>query len=94
MSSSLSRTEQTATLLVDNGHIVTGASPGKLRQLNGSGKLYVGGTAAPADADSGVNGFPGMRGCISDLSVGKLLSVEMVLKAKVGRNVDSCANSA
>ena len=90
---SIFRTEQTATLLVDNGHIVTGASPGKLRQLNGSGKLYVGGTAA-ADADSGVNGFPGMKGCISDLSVGKLLSVEMVLKAKVGQNVDSCSNSA
>ena len=38
----LSRIEQTATLRVDNGPIATGASPGKLRQLNGNGQLFVG----------------------------------------------------
>ena len=37
-----SRIEQTATVRVDNGPIVTGASPGKLRQLNGNGHVYVG----------------------------------------------------
>ena len=36
------RTEQTATLKVDDGHIITGASPGKLRQLNGNGQLFIG----------------------------------------------------
>lgn len=36
------RTEQTASLKVDNGHILTGASPGKLRQLNGNGRIYIG----------------------------------------------------
>jgi len=36
------RTEQTASLKVDNGHIITGASPGKLRQLNGNGQLFIG----------------------------------------------------
>jgi hypothetical protein len=36
------RTEQTATLKVDGGHIITGASPGKLRQLNGNGHLFIG----------------------------------------------------
>ena len=36
------RIEQTATLRVDNGPIATGASPGKLRQLNGNGQLFVG----------------------------------------------------
>ena len=68
---------------------MTGASPGKLRQLNGSGRMFVGGTS-----DGGVRGFRGMRGCVSDLSIGKLISVEMVLKAKEGQNVDSCGNSA
>ena len=38
------RTEQTATLKVDGGHIITGASPGKLRQLNGNGHLFIGTT--------------------------------------------------
>ena len=38
----LFRTEQTATLKVDGGHIITGASPGKLRQLNGNGHLFIG----------------------------------------------------
>ena len=38
----LCRTEQTASLKVDNGHIVTGASPGKLRQLNGNGQIFIG----------------------------------------------------
>ena len=36
------RIEQTATLRVDNGPIVTGASPGKLRQLNGNGHVFIG----------------------------------------------------
>ena len=36
------RTEQTASLRIDNGHIVTGASPGKLRQLNGNGHIFIG----------------------------------------------------
>ena len=36
------RTEQTASLKVDNGHILTGSSPGKLRQLNGNGQLFIG----------------------------------------------------
>ena len=38
----ISRIEQTATLRVDNGPIVTGASPGKLRQLNGNGHVFIG----------------------------------------------------
>ena len=36
------RNEQTASLRVDNGPLVTGASPGKLRQLNGNGQVYLG----------------------------------------------------
>ena len=34
--------EQTATLMVDNGEVVSGKSPGKLRQLNTANGLYVG----------------------------------------------------
>ena len=37
-----SRNEQTASLRVDSGNLVTGASPGKLRQLNGNGQVYLG----------------------------------------------------
>ena len=36
------RNEQTASLRVDSGNLVTGASPGKLRQLNGNGQVYLG----------------------------------------------------
>ena len=36
------RNEQTASLRVDSGQLVTGASPGKLRQLNGNGQVYLG----------------------------------------------------
>ena len=42
LSNSICRIEQTATVRVDNGPIVTGASPGKLRQLNGNGQLFIG----------------------------------------------------
>jgi hypothetical protein len=42
LSNFICRIEQTATVRVDNGPIVTGASPGKLRQLNGNGQLFIG----------------------------------------------------
>ena len=35
----------------------------------------------------------GIRGCVSDLSVGKLFSIEMVLKARRGQNVERCTEN-
>lgn len=83
------RIEQTATVRVDNGPIVTGASPGKLRQLNGNGQLFIGGVE---DIDQlPVPQFrKGFVGCISELSVGKLFSIDLLNRAKNGQNVDSC----
>ena len=36
------RLEQTASLMVDNGDVITGTSPGKLRQLNAGAGLFLG----------------------------------------------------
>lgn len=86
------RIEQTATLRVDNGHIVTGASPGKLRQLNGNGQLYIGG-AEDLEHLPVPQFRSGLVGCISELSVGKIYSVNLLQRAKNGRNVDNCRNN-
>jgi hypothetical protein len=83
------RTEQTATLKVDDGHIITGASPGKLRQLNGNGQLFIGGTEDLEYLP--VNMFRnGFVGCVGELSIGRVFAVDMIQKAKNGRNVESC----
>ena len=34
--------EQTASLMVDNGEVITGSAPGNLRQLNAKAGLYIG----------------------------------------------------
>ena len=39
---SIFRLEQTASLMVDNGDVITGSSPGKLRQLNARAGLFLG----------------------------------------------------
>jgi hypothetical protein len=38
------RLEQTASLMVDNGEVITGSAPGQLRQLNTQAGLYLGGS--------------------------------------------------
>lgn len=38
----LFRLEQTASLMVDNGDVITGSAPGNLRQLNAKTGLYIG----------------------------------------------------
>lgn len=83
------RIEQTATLRVDNGPIATGASPGKLRQLNGNGQLFVGG-AEEIDQLPVPQFRRGLVGCISELSVGKLFALDLLHRAQNGQNVDSC----
>ena len=119
---------------MDNGPIATGASPGKLRQLNGNGQLFVGKIFgadfalsenvkdkssglypvlpwSSCDSDSltpsnfnfflvggveEIDQLPvpqfrrGLVGCISELSVGKLFSLDLLHRAQNGQNVDSC----
>ena len=61
------RTEQTATLRVDNGHVVTGSSLGILRQLNTSGKLFVGGIESMDTLPIPQFQGRGMRGCVGQV---------------------------
>ena len=75
------RTEQTASLKVDNGHVLTGASPGKLRQLNGNGRVYVGGVEDPEQLP--VRGGHGrsMVGCVSgDLNKNPIFFIGQISK--------------
>jgi len=68
---------------------MTGASPGKLRQLNGDGHLYVGGVPDPAHLPA-ADLRPPLVGCVGDLSVGRAFNVNLLAEADVGVNVEIC----
>ncbi|XP_059078305.1 pikachurin-like [Tigriopus californicus] len=83
------RAEQTASLNVDNGHVITGASPGKLRQLNGNGQVYIGGMEDLEHLP--LSEFRhGLMGCIADITIGRLFDIKMMEDSSDGRNVENC----
>jgi len=82
------RLDQKASLLVDNGDMVTAQSPGDLTQLNTQPTLYLGGL--PDDITDATSYYSGIVGCVSDLSVGNIAAIDMLAQADRGRNVDLC----
>jgi len=85
----LCRNEQTATLKVDEGRVLTGASPGKLRQLNGDGHLLIGGAPHPEHVPLADFRTP-LVGCVGDLSAGRAYNVDLLAEADAGVNVEAC----
>lgn len=86
------RMEQTASLMVDNGPVITGASPGKLRQLNSGAGLYLGGVEDLTYL-AAKRYRTGLVGCIAEFSLGRMYNINMLHLATLGRNIDSCVDS-
>lgn len=83
------RLEQTASLMVDNGDVITGTSPGKLRQLNAGAGLFLGGVDDTNFLTA--NRYKtGLVGCVGELSIGSMVNINMLHKAEKGKNIDTC----
>ncbi|XP_030623913.1 pikachurin-like [Chanos chanos] len=83
------RDGQTGRLTVDDSDSVVGKSPGKMRQLNTSGFLYIGGLKEISLHSSGWH-TRGLVGCISHLTLSTNYHVSLVEQASDGRNIDTC----
>ncbi|CAB4065123.1 unnamed protein product [Lepeophtheirus salmonis] len=87
----LTRNELTASLRMDNGPIYTTMSPGKLKQLNANGEVYLGGAEYMKSLP--IQHFrEGFTGCIAELSIGKISSINLMHEAASGRNIENCEN--
>jgi len=84
------RMEQTASLMVDNGAVITGTAPGQLRQLNANNGLYIGGVEGePSIVSSKYHS--GLTGCVAELSVGSMVNINLLHSAERGNNIDACS---
>jgi hypothetical protein len=83
------RLDQTASLMVDTGPVITGASPGNLRHLNPGSGLYLGGAEKLAKL-SASRFKTGFTGCVAELSVGNMVNIAMLHSAVRGANIDDC----
>lgn len=83
------RLERTASLMVDNGEVITGTSPGKLRQLNARAGLFLGG-ADDLNYLAASRYKTGLVGCVAELSIGNMVNINMLHKAEKGKNIDTC----
>jgi len=83
------RLDKTASLMVDTGPVITGSSPGSLRQLNAGSGLYLGGAEnlAILSASRFKTGF---TGCVAELSIGNMVNIAMLHTAERGSNIDEC----
>lgn len=84
------RDGQTGKLTVDDYGAKTGRSPGKMRQLNMNGPLYVGGMKEIAlHTDRQYVG--GLVGCVSHLTLSTDYHVALVEDAADGKNINTCS---
>ncbi|XP_066506757.1 pikachurin-like isoform X2 [Hoplias malabaricus] len=81
------RDGQTGKLSVDNSTIRVGSSPGKMRQLNISGALYVGGIK---EASLHRPYLQGLVGCISHLTLSTNFHLALTEDASDGKNINTC----
>ncbi|XP_075875680.1 pikachurin isoform X2 [Nelusetta ayraudi] len=85
------RDGQSGKLTVDDYGAKTGRSPGKMRQLNMNGPLYVGGMKEIAlHTDRQYVG--GLVGCVSHLTLSTDYHVALVEDAADGKNINTCSN--
>jgi len=83
------RLDQTASLMVDTGPVITGTSPGNLRHLNPGSGLYLGGAEKLAKL-SASRFKTGFTGCVAELSIGNMVNIAMLHSAERGANIDEC----
>uniref|UniRef100_A0A3B4VHG4 EGF like, fibronectin type III and laminin G domains n=1 Tax=Seriola dumerili TaxID=41447 RepID=A0A3B4VHG4_SERDU len=85
------RDGQSGKLTVDDYGAKTGRSPGKMRQLNINGPLYVGGMKEIAlHTNRQYNG--GLVGCVSHFTLSTDYHLALVEDAADGKNINTCSN--
>ncbi|CAL8249334.1 unnamed protein product [Merluccius merluccius] len=85
------RDGQSGKLTVDDYGAKTGRSPGKMRQLNVNGPLYVGGMKEVA-LHTNRQHVGGLVGCISHLTLSTDFHLGLVEDAGDGKNINTCSN--
>ncbi|KAK5603998.1 hypothetical protein CRENBAI_024714 [Crenichthys baileyi] len=85
------RDGQSGKLTVDDYGAKTGRSPGKMRQLNINGPLYVGGMKEIA-LHTNRQYLGGLVGCVSHFTLSTDYHVALVEGAADGKNINTCSN--
>ncbi|KAM6958773.1 pikachurin [Aplochiton taeniatus] len=85
------RDGQSGKVTVDDYGAKTGRSPGKMRQLNINGPLYVGGMKEIA-LHSNRQYMRGLVGCVSHLTLSTDYHMALVEDAVDGKNINTCTN--
>ncbi|KAI5088518.1 pikachurin isoform X1, partial [Silurus meridionalis] len=78
-------------LTVDDYGVETGRSPGKMRQLNINGELYIGGMKEIA-LHTSRQYLAGLVGCVSHFTLSTDYHVSLVEDAADGKNINICSN--
>uniref|UniRef100_A0A3B3YLS5 EGF like, fibronectin type III and laminin G domains n=1 Tax=Poecilia mexicana TaxID=48701 RepID=A0A3B3YLS5_9TELE len=85
------RDGQSGKLTVDDYGAKTGRSPGKMRQLNINGPLYVGGMKEIA-LHTNRQYLGGLVGCVSHFTLSTDFHLALVEDAADGKNINTCSN--
>ncbi|MED6232065.1 hypothetical protein ATANTOWER_020139 [Ataeniobius toweri] len=85
------RDGQSGKLTVDDYGAKTGRSPGKMRQLNINGPLYVGGMKEIA-LHTNRQYLGGLVGCVSHFTLSTDYHLALVEDAADGKNINTCSN--
>ncbi|KAM3868180.1 pikachurin isoform 2-T2 [Diretmus argenteus] len=85
------RDGQSGKLTVDDYGAKTGRSPGKMRQLNINGPLYVGGMKEIA-LHTNRQYMGGLVGCVSHFTLSTDYHLALVEDADDGKNINTCSN--
>ncbi|XP_032372298.1 pikachurin isoform X2 [Etheostoma spectabile] len=85
------RDGQSGKLTVDDYGAKTGRSPGKMRQLNINGPLYVGGMKEIA-LHTNRQYIGGLVGCVSHFTLSTDYHIALVEDAADGKNINTCSN--
>ncbi|XP_060763534.1 pikachurin [Neoarius graeffei] len=85
------RDGQSGKLTVDDYGVETGQSPGKMRQLNVNGELYIGGMKEVA-LHTSHQYLAGLVGCVSHFTLSTDYHVSLVEDAVDGKNINTCSN--
>ncbi|KAI3372805.1 hypothetical protein L3Q82_023266 [Scortum barcoo] len=85
------RDGQSGKLTVDDYGAKTGRSPGKMRQLNVNGPLYVGGMKEIA-LHTNRQYIGGLVGCVSHFTLSTDYHLALVEDAADGKNINTCSN--
>ncbi|XP_029019587.1 pikachurin isoform X2 [Betta splendens] len=85
------RDGQSGKLTVDDYGAKTGRSPGKMRQLNINGRLYVGGMKEIA-LHTNRQYVGGLVGCVSHFTLSTDYHLALVEDAADGKNINTCSN--